>query len=63
MIAMNNPSEIDMEIEKKPSIDNGETILSSCVECSLPIYTDFGVKLHREVHQTYAAFVDKYAKV
>lgn len=53
---------IDDDIQ---TINNDDNANSStvCMECSQIVHTEFGVKLHRELHQNYATFNDKYEKV
>lgn len=63
MIAIYQSNGTHLPVDKNPSIDNDYTMSSSCTECSQQLHTDLGVKLHRESHYKYTAFIGKYEKV
>lgn len=57
---------MDLAIDEDERMMNSDDIASfpsSCMECSLALHTALGIKLHREFHQNYATFIDKYEKV
>lgn len=58
MIAMLYSSRKDLAIG-----NNDCTKPSFCTECSQHLYTDLGIKLHRESHSKYDAFIGNYEKV
>lgn len=55
----------NVKIENQPSTSNGvvNKPRSFCVSCSQFLYTDFGKKIHHELHQKYATFFNRYDKV